>query len=233
MTRGNGHNGNGAASPSILVLLTTYDRPRQYRATLRAMAATGEDITVIAMQDGGDRYVVDEQVQGMPVVGLWKVHGGKRLYWQTINGLWKEAQKRARPRPTYVIQLPDDFTYQRWWLQSIIASFGALGGYGVLNVFPCHRDRQWGNVRRLRGSIYHNSFIDGAFITTPQVLDRMRWRVPQVEDEWFRDGRSSGVWRQFTHSMKFMGVPMFQLAISPISGSFDAAKSKMNPDRVI
>lgn len=216
------------AEPKVVVLITTYDRPDQYHATLQAIAREGGVARIIAVQDGGEQYAVNETVLEVPVTGILKRHGGKRFYWHTVNKLWLAARKA---KPDLVVQLPDDYTLRRGWLDRIIARYYELGGQGVLNIMPCHRQRQWRIERELVGDVYHNAFIDGAFITTREVMDRLEWRVMPVVEAWHRPGRSSGVWAQITRRLKRMGVPMFQLRTSPVSGTFDPTTSKMNPDR--
>ena len=213
----------------IIVGITTYDRPEEYRATVKAIrkaAPKEHTVGVVAVQDGGPMYVRN----GKLLTVSYKEHGGKRGYWATVSHLWSIVKEKD---PDVFIQVPDDFRYSPGWMDTVLDILSQLDENAFLNILPCGR-KQWRFHPHPHPSLPVDdfAFIDGAFATTRRGMKALRWSAYPMPDEYFdQEGIGSGVWRLVSGRLRTKRVPMYRMQEAVVFTDWSGEKSKMNPHR--
>ena len=211
---------------NICVGITTYNRPEQYRDTVKAIRANAgsHNVKIVVVQDGGRRYVKD----GTDLYTHHKHHGGKAGYSDTVTILWAMAEASD---PDVFIQVPDDFTFGQGWISKAVNTLSMLDRYAAINIHACGRTNMWGIRPHSRGAFDSNAFIDGAFAITADAMDLIDWEPAEVPETYHRDGLGSGVWRYTTKAMRKMGIRIFRMRDHIVTTDWSGANSQMNPHR--
>ena len=211
---------------NICVGITTYNRPEQYRATVKAIRKNAGDhaVKIVVVQDGGRQYVKD----GNDLYTYRKDHGGKAGYHDTVRMLWGMAEATGADM---FIQVPDDFTYGDGWLSRTVEVLTMMGDISALNIHNCGRSEMWGHRPQARGIVDSGAFIDGAFAITAEAMDMIHWTPGEVPEGYHREGLGSGVWKYTTKRLRRAGVRIFRLREHIVSTDWSGKNSKMNPQR--
>jgi hypothetical protein len=77
---------------SIVFILTTYNRADSFKALVSVLLRYGD---IYALDDGSsDEYEIDGIIQGHEMFYYKKKHGGKKLYYDTVNTLFRLVPKK-------------------------------------------------------------------------------------------------------------------------------------------
>jgi len=220
----------------ILIVISTYNRASML---LRLLEDINREVQrpfkVLIYNDGSteDYSQVSDYLRKEMRNSVYKIvdHHGKKKYYK-LNGLIYRDLISERFR--YFIQMPDDVRLVKNFGQEVISRYHA-SRVEVLNILIT--TSFWDLVKKENMNVYkqgsysfvNKTWVDMCYITTREVLSRLRFIFPVVADSWFSKRSSSGCGTALTRALTDKGA---RIAISAESLVLhDDHQSMMNPKK--
>lgn len=153
-----------------------------------------------------------------------KNNNGKKKYWETIQKLFKEAEKY---KFKYMIQMDDDFKVSNNFIENIYSEFEKKGNQKTA-ALKYHKDKRDINNRKVWGLTH---WIDGGTAFTYKFLQKINFKIDKIPStRWLIDvNLSSGVWEQVSKKIRLYGFNVIKPEKSLVK-HLDEKTSKMNPN---
>lgn len=190
-----------------MIVIFSYNRPDMLMDTLKSCP---KDEHVVVMDDGST-YDATEHMKLCHYIRTQ--HYGKHGFWMK----WQHAFDLCRiSDDTYFTFISDDLHNIQWHRRAM------LNGLYCQNMLTFkNRLREWtglgGQECTFNGEPHHTvGYVDCAYNTNRETLERIGWIQPPVSWEWFRAGQniSSGVGHHQSWQYVRKSVPMYMPKIT-------------------
>ena len=205
---------------AVLIVVFSYNRPKALLRTLKEWAHA--QVVVI---DDGSGYDPSPHLEYCQYYRL--KHLGKPFFWDSWNyalSLCKRSEDET------FLFIPDDWcNYDVDEIERLSEHFKGLYAFNIANF---GRESCWTSVKHEPVDVdgyacLRNSFVDCAFMTNRETLDKLDWSLHWVNPLRFRDPYiSSGVGEQLSRRFFKKFVPMYK-PLSSLCGMQDVP-SEMN-----
>jgi len=216
---------------SIVFILTTYNRADSFKALVSVLLRYGD---IYALDDGSsDEYEIDGIIQGHEMFYYKKKHGGKKLYYDTVNTLFRLVPKKY----DYYFMVPDDFLPVDNFVSQCIGVWNKIRDNKKICINPYVSEGRlnktnWTNFKPVEYKSYRKTqWVDMCFMCTNDFFSVLG-EIPRIKLDWnLRPELSSGVGSYISRTLNLKGYGMYQTKTSLFIPQL--IESRMNPWRGI